>query len=244
MTQRNNGYSYVSPFDDPVQSAPQAGSRPPRATSIQQDIAGAVGLTLVVGVIMAALGFDAWAVVRWAGSAGLLALGAMLIWTAKADEWAVTLERAEAQNIMEGMAQQIDVLRAALAAERAAHEATRRDRDTTRFERDQLRKDATTRSNYTPRHDLYTRQQLADADTLLQLWEQDGRKWTGRDRTMERLRWDKSRWDAAYEMLRDAGIVETRHKSTVVKVSTYDQALATLNEFAGGRDLDVETLVG
>ena len=244
MTQRNNGYGYVSPFDEPIEQTKQTGIRPSRATSIQQDIGGAIGLTLVVGVVMSALGFDAWAIVRWAGSAGLLALGAMLIWTAKADEWAVTLERAETQHIMEAMAQQIDVLRATLAAERAAHEATRRDRDTTRFERDQLRKDAVSRSNYTPRHELYTRQQLADADTLLQLWEQDGHKWTGRDRTLERLRWDKSRWDAAYEMLRDAGIVETRHKTTVVKVAAYDQALATLNDFAGGRDLDTKTLVG
>lgn len=235
--------SFVSPFDDPIEPRSQTAARPPRATSVRQDLAGAVGLTLVVGVVMGALGFDVWAIVRWAGSAGLLALGGMLIWTAKADEWAASIERADMERIMAAMAQQIDALRATLAAERAAHEATRRDRDTARYERDQLRKEANTRSNYTPRHELYTRQQVADADTLLQLWQRDG-KWTGRDRTVERLRWDKDRWVAAYEMLRDAGIVETRHKTTMVRVETYDEALAKLNDFAGGRDLDEETLVG
>lgn len=109
-------------------------------------------------------------------------------------QWREQLERAEVA-LLDAQAEIVQL--------RAVEDGLRRDRDMAKAELQQLR--AKVEQTYRSKPSLYDGVRR-DAKELLRITA-EAQKWLARDTALGQLDWDRGKWEQAFQLLKDAGIV-------------------------------------
>lgn len=142
-------------------------------------------------------------------------------------EWADRLDEAEAA-LADALAE--------IAELQAQAKSLRSERDMAQAELQNLRHQVATErsSTYRSKVGVYEKPRR-DAKTLAQMAIEAG-VWPARDEMLRRLDWTRERWEAAFVLLRDCGIVRqsgTKGNHVRLMVADLDRAFAMIDEATG-----------